>query len=208
MAQKFNSEFNYRTQVIWETIWEKIKTLQGFLIWRKRAEALEEIQDIKLKAKKEKVKYIRQYTPEKEYEAMELEAEIMEIESTAEDAYNCYRLNDQEIIILERLLNEAYEIANKTRLTHEDWTPFSDEEMFEANAANEFTAMIWKEIYAEILANGRPSPAKIRNAMSCPQTWASLQSIWLIPKESSILLVNDNPKEELLYLPTIWKSQS
>ena len=47
---------------------------------------------------------------------MELEAEIMEIESSSEDAYNCYRLNDEEIKILERLLNEAYEIANKTRL--------------------------------------------------------------------------------------------
>jgi hypothetical protein len=49
--------------------------------------------------------------------------------------------------------------------------------MFEANAANEFTAMIGKEIYAEMIANGRPSPAKIRNAMSSPQTWKTLQEI-------------------------------
>lgn len=49
--------------------------------------------------------------------------------------------------------------------------------MFEANANNEFTAMIGKEIYAEIIANGRPSAAKIRNAMSSPQTWKELQSI-------------------------------
>ena len=31
MAQKFNSEFNYRYQVIGCTPWEKIKTLKGFL---------------------------------------------------------------------------------------------------------------------------------------------------------------------------------
>jgi len=49
--------------------------------------------------------------------------------------------------------------------------------MFEANAANEFTAMIGKDIYAEILANGRPSPAKLRNAMSNPKTWNTLKSL-------------------------------
>jgi hypothetical protein len=37
MASKFNSEFNYRYQVIGDTPWEKIKTLQGFLEGRIRA---------------------------------------------------------------------------------------------------------------------------------------------------------------------------
>lgn len=197
----FNSEFNYRTQVQWETIWEKIKTLQGFLLGRLRAVDLEHINDIKFQAKKKKVEYIRQYTPEKEYEAMELEAEIMEIESSQANAYELYRINEVEVKTLERLLDEAYGIANPTRLKHPDGVLFSDEEMFEANAGNEFTAMIGKEIYAEIIANGRPSAAKIRNAMSSPQAWATLQEIWLIPKENQRLLVNDNPKEELLYLP-------
>ena len=31
MAQKFNTEFNYRYQVIGNTPWERIKTLKGFL---------------------------------------------------------------------------------------------------------------------------------------------------------------------------------
>jgi hypothetical protein len=70
--------------------------------------------------------------------------------------------------------------------------------MFEANAANEFTASIWKEIYAEILANGRPSPAKIRNAMSNPMTWNTLKSIWLIPEESPMLEYN-NLNNKLLF---------
>jgi len=197
MAQKLNTEFNYRTQVAWETIWERIKTLQWFLVWRKRARDLEKINWIKLDAKKEKVKYIRQYTPEKEFEALELVAEIMEIESSLDDAYNCYRLNEEEIEILERLLDEAYTLANPTRLKYEDWTDYTDEDMFEANAWNEFTAMIWKEIYSEILANGRPSPAKLRNAMSSPQTWKTLLDLWLIP-ENSKTMIFDNKSSKLL----------
>lgn len=194
MASKLNTEFNYRYQVIGETIREKIKTIKGFLVWRYRAKDLEKINHIKTEAKKEQVKYIRKYEPEKEYKAMELEAKIMEIESSQQDAYDAYRLNEEEINMLERLIKEAYEIAEPTRLKHKNWTPYSDEEMFEANAANEFTANIGKEIYAEILANGRPSPAKIRNAMSNPITWNTLKSLWFIPKESLILEHNDKTK--------------
>jgi len=43
MAQKFNTEFNYRYQVIGNTPWERIKTLKGFLEGRIRALALEEV---------------------------------------------------------------------------------------------------------------------------------------------------------------------
>lgn len=45
MASKLNSEFNYRYQVQGETVWEKIKTLKGFLEGRIRAAALEEISE-------------------------------------------------------------------------------------------------------------------------------------------------------------------
>ena len=65
--------------------------------------------------------------------------------------------------------------------------------MFEANAANEFTVSIGKEIQAELIANGRPSPAKIRNAMSNPYTWNALKEIGMIPKESKLLTGNINP---------------
>jgi len=34
MASSLNSEFNYRYQVIGDTIWEKIKTLEGALATR------------------------------------------------------------------------------------------------------------------------------------------------------------------------------
>jgi hypothetical protein len=65
--------------------------------------------------------------------------------------------------------------------------------MFEANAANEFTVNIGREIQAEMIANGRPSAAKIRNAMSNPHTWNALKSIGLIPKEPKILEGHVNP---------------
>ena len=53
--------------------------------------------------------------------------------------------------------------------------------MWEANQANEFTVNIGREIQAEMIANGRPSPAKIRNAMSNPHTWNALKEIGLVP---------------------------
>ena len=56
--------------------------------------------------------------------------------------------------------------------------------MFEANAANEFTVNIGREIQAEMIANGRPSAAKLRNAMSNPHTWNALKQIGLIPKKN------------------------
>jgi hypothetical protein len=66
--------------------------------------------------------------------------------------------------------------------------------MFEANAANEFTVNIGREIQAEMIANGRPSPAKLRNAMSNPYTWNALKQVGLVPKETKILQGNINPK--------------
>ena len=44
MPAKLNTEFNYRYQVIGDTVWEKIKTLKGFLEGRVRAVALEEVE--------------------------------------------------------------------------------------------------------------------------------------------------------------------
>lgn len=188
MPSKLNSEFNYRTQVIGETPWEKIKTLLGFLEGRYRAKALEKVGAKKFAAKKAKLEHLRK-TTNLEHETLELEAEILEIESVQESQRQCYILNHQEIAILEKLLAELYEIAEPTRLEG-----YTDEMMFEYNAANEFSVWVAKEIHAEILATGRPSPAKIRNAMSSPQAWAALQEIGLVPKGTPIL-GNDDPSD-------------
>jgi hypothetical protein len=53
MASNLNSEFNYRYQVIGNTPWEKLKTLQGFLVGRNRAAVLEEVAALKYQAKLE-----------------------------------------------------------------------------------------------------------------------------------------------------------
>ena len=188
MPSKLNSEFNYRTQVIGETPWEKIKTLLGFLEGRYRAKALEEVGAKKFAAKKSKLEYLRK-TSNLEHEILELEAEIIETESVQESVKQAYILNLEEIEILKKLLSELYEIAEPTRLEG-----YTDDQMFEHNAANEFTVWVAKEIHAEILANGRPSPAKIRNAMSSPQAWEALQEIGLVPKGTPIL-GNDNPSD-------------
>lgn len=203
MASKLNSEFNYRYQVMGETPWEKIKHLQNFLVGRKRAAVLEEVSALKHKAK------IAEFEMAKQNNAlphiiMNLEAELIELESFLDDQAQSFELNRQEIAILEKLLKELFVIAEPTRLFHKDGTPYTDEEMFEANAANEFTVMIGREIQAEIIANGRPSPAKIRNAMSNPYTFKALQQVGLVPKETIMIEGNADPlKIELRPAPSI-----
>jgi len=189
MAQKFNTEFNYRYQVIGNTPWEKIKTLKGFLEGRIRAMALEEVGNLKFKAKLAKLKYLKNGGEGLEHEILELKAEIMEAESHEETLKEAFELTKDEIKILKKLLKELYVIAEPTRIKG-----YTDEQMFEANAANEFTVDMGREIQAEMIANGRPSPARIRNAMSNPYTWNALKQIGLIPKQTKILEGNINPK--------------
>ena len=192
MASKLNTEFNYRYQVIGDTAWEKIKTLKGFLEGRVRAAVLEEVGNLKNQAKVAKLKHLQNGGGGLEHEILELKAEIMEAESHQPAAKEAFELNHKEIEILNKLLKELYVIAEPTRIKG-----YSDEEMFEANAANEFTVNIGREIQAEMIANGRPSPAKLRNAMSNPYTWNALKGIGLIPKETKILEGNINPKDKI-----------
>ena len=185
MASNLNSEFNYRYQVIGNTPWEKLKTLKGFLVGRKRAAVLEQVADLKYKAKLSELKHLKEL-PALPHVILNLEAEILELESTLEDQAHAFELNRQEIKILEKLLAELYEIAEPTRIPG-----YTDDQMFEANANNEFTVTVGREIQSEIIANGRPSPAKLLNAMSNPQTLESLKLIGLVPKETVLLEQTD-----------------
>jgi hypothetical protein len=63
--------------------------------------------------------------------------------------------------------------------------------MFEANANYEFTVTIGREIQSEIIAMGRPSPAKLLNAMSNPQTLESLMQVGLVPQGTVLLEQKD-----------------
>tara|TARA_B100001093_G_C26621658_1_gene924899 strand:+ start:54 stop:662 length:609 start_codon:yes stop_codon:yes gene_type:complete len=188
MASKFNSEFNYRYQVIGQTPWEKIKTLQGFLEGRVRAAALEEVGNLKNQAKVAKLKHLQNGGNGLEHEILELKAEILEAKSHEATEKEAFELNRKEIETLEKLLEELYVIAEPTRIPG-----YSDEEMWEANQANEFTVSIGRDIQAEMIANGRPSPAKLKNAMSNPHTWNALKEIGLVPKETKILEGNTDP---------------
>ena len=190
MASNLNSEFNYRYQVIGSTPWEKIKTLQGFLVGRKRAAVLEECAELKYQAKLEELDHLRSI-PAAKHLILNLRAEILELESHLDDQKHAFELNRKEIKILEKLMSELYMEVEPTRLKHEDGTPYTDDEMFEANANYEFTVTVGREIQAEIIANGRPSPAKLLNAMSNPQTLESLKLVGLIPKEAALLMQND-----------------
>jgi hypothetical protein len=189
---KLNSEFNYRYQVIGETVWKKIETLQGFLDGRKRAAILETVSDLKSKAKYAELEHLKSIDA-LPHVILELEAEIIEMESFFEEGKRNFEQNKDEIKILEKLLKECYELAEPTRLKHKDGTPYTDEEMFEVNAANEFTVLLAREMQAEVIANGRPSAAKIKNAMSNPLTWTALKNIGLIPKETPLIASNIDP---------------
>ena len=183
MPSKLNSEFNYRYQVIGETPWEKIKTLKGFLEGRVRAAALEECADLKHQALKAEIDYCID-KGEPPHVVLRLKAELVELESVTESQRECFEMNRDEIQTLKNLLEELYAIAELTRIEG-----YTDEQMFEANAALEFTVAIGREIQAEIMANGRPSPAKIRNAMSNPYTFNHLQRAGLLPQGATVLTV-------------------
>jgi len=189
MAQKFNTEFNYRYQVIGDTPWERIKTLKGFLEGRIRAQALEEVGKLKHQAKLSKLKHLQNSGNGLEHEILELKAEILEADSHQVTLQEAFELTKDEIKILKKLLKELYDMAEPTRIKG-----YTDEEMFEANAANEFTVNMGREIQSEMIANGRPSAARIRNAMSNPYTWNALKQVGLIPKQTKILEGNPNPQ--------------
>jgi len=190
MASNLNSEFNYRYQVIGSTPWEKIKTLQGFLVGRKRAAVLEEVADLKYQAKLEELKHLKT-VPALPHILLNLQAEIIEAESHLDDQKHAFELNRKEIKILEKLLAELYVEVEPTRLKHSDGTAYTDDEMFEANANYEFTVTVGRELQSEIIANGRPSPAKLLNAMSNPQTLEVLMQIGLVPQGTVLLTKHD-----------------
>jgi hypothetical protein len=187
MADKLNSEFNYRYQVIGETVWAKIKTLKGFLDGRKRAAALEEVSRVRQEARLAELEHLENSNAPR-HVILNLKADILEFQAAEATEKEAFELNKEEIAMLEKLLAEYYEEAEPTRVPG-----YSDEQMFELNAANEFTVMIAKEIHAEVLTMGAPSPAKLRNAMSNPYTWNALQSIGLVPEGAPLIQGNVDP---------------
>ena len=200
MPSKFNSEFNYRYQVMGNTPWAKIKILRGFLEGRERAVGLEEVAHLTHNALIAELAYLKT-TGAPEHEQMRLQAKILESESNMMIVDEAYELNRQEIKILKKLLDECYVIAEPTRIEG-----YSDEEMFEYNEANEFTVRTLREMQSEIISHGRPTPATILHAMDNPVTLTASIQAGLLPIEAIPLLTSNPPLfavEEMAALNTL-----
>ena len=187
MPSKLNSEFNYRYQTLGDTPWAKIQNLQGFLEGRIRAVALEEVSHIKYDAKLAELEYLTE-TQAPKHEILKLRAEIVELDSHMVIVDEAYELNREEITILNQVLAELYEIAEPTRIPG-----YTDQQMFEVNAAAEFTANTLRAMQSEIVANGRPNPATVLHAMGNPHTLEAAVSAGLFPLDSIALLLATAP---------------
>ena len=106
MPSKFNSEFNYRYQVMGNTPWAKIKILRGFLEGRERAAVLEEAAHLNHGALIAELTYLKT-TGAPEHETMRLQAKILESESGMMILDEAYEMNRTEIEILNKLLAEC-----------------------------------------------------------------------------------------------------
>ena len=187
MPSKFNSEFNYKYQVVGNTPWEKIKILKGFLEGRERAVGLEEAAHLNHGALIAELTYLKT-TGAPEHEQLRLQASILESESGMMIVDEAYELNRQEIEILNRLLAECYEMAEPTRIEG-----YTDEEMFEVNAEHEFAVTTMREMQSEIIANGRPSPATVLHAMNNPHVLTAVLQSGLLPATAIPLLTGNAP---------------
>lgn len=187
MPQKLNTEFNYRYQTLGDTPWAKIQNLKGFLEGRVRAVALETVTHLKHDAKVAELKHLKE-TKAPLHEILLKQAEMVEAESHMIVVDEAYELNRQEIKILNKVLAELYVIAEPTRIAG-----YSDEEMFEANAAAEFTANTLRAMQSEIVANGRPFPATVLHAMSNPDTLLAAVNSGLFPADVVKLMLTTPP---------------
>ena len=187
MPSKFNSEFNYKYQVMGCTPWEKIKILKGFLEGRVRAVALEECSHLQHDSLVAEMAFLKT-NGAPEHEQMRLQAKILESASHMVITDEAYELNRQEIEILNRLIAECYEMAEPTRIEG-----YSDEDMFEVNASHEFAVLTMREMQSEIIANGRPTPATVLYAMNNPHVLSAVLQSGLLPATAIPLLTGNAP---------------
>ena len=187
MPSKFNTEFNYKYQVIGNTPWERIKTLKGFLEGRVRAVALEECSHLQHDALLAEMAFLKT-NGAPEHKQMRLQAKILESASHMVIVDEAYELNRKEIEILNKLLAECYEMAEPTRIEG-----YSDEEMYEANASHEFAVLTMREMQSEIVANGRPTSATVLHAMTNPHVLTAVLQSGLLPAEAIPLLTGNAP---------------
>ena len=185
MADRLNSRFNYQYLVNGKTPWEKIKILKGFLQGRYRARALEEVSRLNLESKRLRIEeLLLKGAPRSQI--LELQADLVEIESVIEDQAHAFKLNHEEIADLEELILQLYDICEPTRIAG-----YSDDQMFEANAPFEFAVTIVQQIQSEIIALGHPLPATLLNAMGNPYSLEAIKHLGIVPRETNLLGISD-----------------
>ena len=187
MPERFNSEFNYKYQVMGCTPWEKIKTLKSFLEGRVRAATGEEISRLSHDVLLAEMEHLKA-NDAPEHEKIKKRIEILESESHRVILDEAFELNCKEIENLNKLLAECYEMAEPTRIEG-----YSDEEMYEVNAAHEFAVTTMREMQSEIVANGRPTPATVLHAMNNPHVLSAVLQSVLLPAEAIPLLTGNAP---------------
>ena len=187
MPERFNSEFNYKYQVMGCTPWEKIKTLKSFLEGRVRAAAGEEIARLSHDVLVAEMEHLKT-NDAPEHEKIKKRIEILESESHRVILDEAFELNCKEIETLKKLLAEAYEMAEPTRIEG-----YTDEEMFEVNAEHEFAVTTMREMQSEIIANGRPTPATVLHAMNNPHVLSAVLQSGLLPEKAIPLLTGNAP---------------
>ena len=165
-------------------LWERIKVLNGFLEGRLQAVKLRECSILRHKAKVLELEYMISQNS-LEHVILKLKADLIEHESGLSIEKHAFELCETEIVDLKNILKELYKQAEPTRITG-----YTDDQMYEVNSENEFTTLICREIQSEIIANGRPSPARIKNAMSCPATFNTLKLLNVIPQETEVIDVD------------------
>ena len=187
MPERFNSEFNYKYQVMGCTPWEKIKTLKSCLEGRVRAAAGEEIARLSHDVLLAEMEHLKT-NDAPEHEKIKKRIEILESEAHRAILDEAFELNCKEIEPLKKLLAEAYEMAEPTRIEG-----YSDDDMFEVNASHEFAVTTMREMQSEIIANGRPTPATVLHAMNNPHVLAATLKAGLLPPEAIPLLTGNAP---------------
>jgi hypothetical protein len=183
---RLNSKFNYLAQVEGSTIWKRLDTLDGFICGRERAIALREVNRLEGEALDEEIAYTKENLPAWEYKR--LLAKKVERESTAVQLEKDFKLAEVELQDLKEIYAQLEAEVEHTRLKHADGTPYTNSEMYEVNAELEFVTMLAKDAQAEIITQGRPSKATVRNLMNCPLGVQLLRSIPnLIPEDLKII---------------------
>ena len=124
-----------------------------------------------------------------EHVILNLRAEILELDSWRREQDILYREVQNEIRCIEQLLKEYYALVDPFRPGG-----YTDEMMYELNAANEYTVMIARDIQSEIIAHGKPTAASVRHALNNPTTFYALQKMGLMPIDAKILVGSDDPQ--------------